>query len=158
LDSWFDPSLYRMLFGSDYLVGVFRNSRSRKAAALLQGLSPEALDQLSQLARINAVRTGFFFKAVAVCYISLPLGFAALVSEVAPDAVRSYVIANADRIARVVIALILGPTLYFCAHWRAKQISWTIDVFRAGALAPAEPARSKRAERASSLTAQTRNP
>jgi hypothetical protein len=43
--------------------------------------------------------------------------------EVTPDAVRSYVIANSDQIARVVIALILGPTLYFCADWRAKQIS-----------------------------------
>jgi hypothetical protein len=78
--------------------------------------------------------------------------------EVAPGAVRSYVIANSDQIARAVIALILGPTLYFCAHWRAKQISWTIDVFRAGALAPAEPARSKRSEKAPPLAAQTRSP
>jgi hypothetical protein len=135
-DMLFDPSTYRLIGGADFTNAVVKNSKARKAASALAEASPEALDTLAQIARVNTARTGDVFKAVAICYISLPLGLAALLSDAAPTETRAYVFENAWSIAQAVFALVVTPIWYFLGHWRAKQIAWTIELYRAGVIAP----------------------
>jgi hypothetical protein len=142
-DMLFDSSSYRMIAGVDFMQSIFHNSKSRKAAALLQELQADAIEPLSRLAEINVARTGELFKIVAICYISLPLGLTALLSDAVPEELRSFVLTNARNIGYVVFGLIFTPVMYFLGHWRAKQIAWTIDVFRAGGLVPA-PSKTRR--------------
>ena len=84
----------------------------------------EMLAPLAAMAELNARRTQDAFKAVAVAYISVPIALAALVSEAAPDVMRTTILTNLDGIAPIVAAFLLTPIVYFCGHWRAKQIAW----------------------------------
>lgn len=132
------PSSWRMI-GVDMIAGQVHDPRVRRASALLGGATEEMVASLSQMARLNAERAANVFRAVAVCYVTLPIALAALLSEAAPGELRAYVEANVDAIAPWVVALIVTPVIYFCGLWRAKQIAWAIDLHCAGGVAPLAP-------------------
>lgn len=87
------------------------------------------------MARLNVERTGDAFKAVAVCYVTIPLALAALLSDAAPDQARLFLERAGSDILVLLAWLLLAPTIYFISHWRAKQMAWSIELYRAGALA-----------------------
>jgi hypothetical protein len=132
------PTSWRMM-GVDLITSIARDPRARRASALLEGATEETLASLSQMARLNAVRATEVFRAVAVCYITLPIALAAFLSDAAPDVTRAYLAEHFEAIARLVVALVLTPILYFFGMWRAKQLSWAIDMHRAGGLVPLHP-------------------
>lgn len=41
-----------------------------------------------------------------------------------------------DLIVILVVGAALTPAIYFLGMWRAKQIVWAIDLYRAGGVAP----------------------
>jgi hypothetical protein len=43
-----------------------------------------------------------------------------------------------DVFRAVFLGYVSVPIVYFCGNWRAKQILWTIDLYRTGALQPLE--------------------
>jgi hypothetical protein len=135
LDLFFDPGSYT-LWGENVLNGLFMGKRSRAAAGDLAGASEEELLALSEMAKINVSRSGDVFRGVAVCYITLPIALFALASDAAPGQLGPVVAELAPALGSVIIALIISPIIYWIGHWRAKQISWTIDLYRTGALAP----------------------
>ncbi len=122
------------MVGVDMIAGQLHDPRARRAAARLGGVSDELLHALSQIASLNAERVTNVFRAVAVCYITLPIAVAALLSEAAPDLLSAYVAENLDLIAFLVGGAIITPIIYFLGMWRAKQIAWTVDLYRSGAL------------------------
>ena len=133
-DFFFNPSTYHF-WGSDLIQSMQADWRVRRAAAVLAG-APGNLEALTEIAQVNVARTNDAFKAVAVIYVSLPLGLAALFSDAAPDWLSDLLTQHLNIVLPTVIALSAAPLQYFAAHWRAKQIAWTIELFRAGALAP----------------------
>lgn len=138
LDWFLSPSSYRMI-GVDMIAGQLHDPRVRRASAQLQGLAPDILQSLSEMARLNEERATNIFRAVAVCYITLPIALAAFLSDAAPDMTRSFLAANFDMILQIVVALVLTPILYFFGMWRAKQIFWAIELHRAGAVTATLP-------------------
>lgn len=133
IDLFFDPGSYAM-WGADLITSVLRSKRSRAAAGDLEGASPETLSALAEMARVNVGRTGDLFRNVAVCYISLPIALLALLSDAAPDQLRQALTAVAPVLGNIIVALVVSPIIYWLGHWRAKQIGWTIDLVRVGAL------------------------
>jgi hypothetical protein len=134
-DLVFDASSWR-LFGADLTGLVMDNRNARLAARALEGASADTLESLASIAEVNVSRTGDVFKAVFLGYVSLPLAFGALLSDAAPDALRSIIADNAASIVIFLFGAIVFPVVYFCGNWRAKQIAWVIDLYRAGALKP----------------------
>ncbi len=138
LDLVFSANSYKLV-GPNLLPGILDGKRAAAAAAAMAGATPEALAALAEMARVNIERTGDVFKAVAVSYVTLPLAFLALLSDAAPERVRRAA-EEADTGVFVLLAWVaLAPIAYFLSHWRAKQIGWTIDLYRAGALASKSP-------------------
>jgi hypothetical protein len=138
LDWFLSPSSWRML-GVDMIAGQLHDPRVRRASARLQGVAPETLESLSQMARLNEERATNVFRAVAVCYITLPIALGAFLSEAAPAETRAFFIENLDSIGPLVLAAIITPIVYFLGMWRAKQVAWAIDLHRAGGLVPLHP-------------------
>lgn len=135
LDQVLAGSSYRML-GADFLTSVLDSERAIRVADALKNATPEELSALAQMAEVNIQRTGDVFKAVAICYITLPFAAAAFLSDAAPDQLR-LVVQNATQGVFIVIGMLtLAPIAYFIGHWRAKQIGWAIALYRSGALAP----------------------
>ncbi len=135
IDWFFSPSTYRVL-GVDMISSQLHDRRVRRASALLQGAPEDVLDSLAQMARLNADRATNVFRGVAVCYITLPIALAALLSEAAPDMVTATIADNLDLIVILVGGAIITPVVYFLGMWRAKQIVWAIDLHRAGGVTP----------------------
>ena len=133
IDLLFDPASYR-LFGSDLTGVMMRNRNGRLAARALAGASPETLEALSSIAEVNISRTSEFFRAVLFTYISLPLGFAALLSDAAPDTMRRILADQSPSIVVFLIGAVVFPIAFFCGAWRAKQIGWVLQLYRAGAI------------------------
>jgi hypothetical protein len=134
LDLFLAPSSYRM-FGANLLPSIMDGKRARQTSRALEGASPEMLDKLTQLAEINASRTGESFKVVALCYVTLPLALAAFFSDAAPDQMRLVLEAAIEDIFIIIGLLVLGPIVFFISHWRAKQMAWALALHRVGALA-----------------------
>jgi len=134
LDAFVHPSSYRLM-GADLLPGLLDGKRPREIVRVLSGATPEVLDALAAMARLNVERTGDAFKAVAVCYVTIPLALAALLSDAAPDQVRRFLEHAGSDILIILAWLLLAPAVYFISHWRAKQIAWSIELYRCGALA-----------------------
>lgn len=135
IDWFFSPSSWRMV-GVDMIAGQLHDARVRRASAQLQGASDALLESLSQIARLNEERATSLFRAIAVCYITLPIALAALLTEAAPDLLSAYVEDHLEQIAFFVVAAIVTPIIYFFGMWRAKQLAWTIDLYRAGGVTP----------------------
>jgi hypothetical protein len=76
------------------------------------------------------------FRVIFLTYVSAPLALAAMLSEAAPDFLRSLISDYANGLVILLIGSVIFPVLYFCGNWRAKQIVWTIDLCRANALMP----------------------
>lgn len=143
IDLFVDPMSYR-LWGADLLPGVTIGRRAREAAAAMEGASAETLESLAVMADVNLRRSGDVFRSVAIMYVTLPLGFAALLSDAAPDETRAFFTAYAPVIGNIVFALVISPIVYWLGHWRAKQIAWTIALYRAGAVVPAVKEQGRR--------------
>jgi hypothetical protein len=135
IDWFFSPSSWRMV-GVDMITAQLHDPRVRRASGALQGVAPDMVQSLSDMARLNEERATNLFRAVAVCYITLPIALAAFLSDAAPNETRAYVSGNLDTIVPVVGALVITPIIYFFGMWRAKQIFWAIELHRAGGVAP----------------------
>ena len=134
LDWFLNPGTYRF-FGADLTGAMRADPRVKRAFAALDQTPSHALAPLSEMAQLNARRSGDAFKAVAVAYVSVPIALTALVSEAAPDIARAMILGNLNNIAITVGSFVATPIVYFCGNWRAKQIAWTIDLYRANATA-----------------------
>lgn len=135
IDLVISPSSWRLI-GVDLLRGPFKDRRVREIAAILAPLDEDALNRLARVAGVNLQRTSAVFNAVAIAYVSLPVALAALLSDVAPDMLRSAVEANLRILVTMAVTMLLGPLAYFCAMWRARQIVWAIELNRVGAIDP----------------------
>lgn len=133
-DVFFNPGTYKF-FDSDLFGAMRSDPRVKRAFAALDKTPRRMLPALSAMANVNVRRTDDAFKAVALSYVTIPIALAALVSEAAPDLTRAVILGNVNTIGPIVFALILTPVSYFCGAWRAKQIAWTIDLYRANAMA-----------------------
>lgn len=134
LDWVFSLSSWHMI-GADMIRGQLRDPRVRRAANLLKDAPESAIESLGLLARLNEERTTSVFRVIAVCYVTLPIALAALLTEAAPDVMSAYVEANLDTIGLLLFALVATPIIYFLGMWRAKQMVWAIDLHRAGGIA-----------------------
>lgn len=132
-DLLFNASSYS-LWGSNLMASAWRDWRVRRAATVLAEC--DNVEVLSKVAQINAERAEATFKAVAISYVTLPLAIAALVSDAAPEIARTFFAENLRYIVPLLIAAVMAPFGYFCGLWRAKQINWCVELFKAGALAP----------------------
>lgn len=135
LDAVFNPSGYRLI-GSNLVYAAIASKRFRRAAALLADADQALLEDLARLARVNVSRATTTFNAVAILYVSIPITLAALVSEMAPQETRAFMLAHSDDIVRWVALLALTPAVYFCGLWRARQILWAVELIQARAIAP----------------------
>lgn len=133
-DLLFDPASYRV-FGSDISSVMMTNPKSRAVARALEGASSDTLDALQSVADVNIARTSEFLRAVLFVYVSLPLGFAAMLSDAAPDTLRQLLERQSSSIVVFLTGAVVFPIAFFCSAWRAKQIGWALQLFRAGAIA-----------------------
>jgi hypothetical protein len=147
LDMFFSPSSWRMV-GVDMIASQVHDRRVRRAATVLQGVPEEMLVSLMQMARLNEERATNLFRAVAVCYITLPIALGAFLSDAAPDQVNAYLDTNLDSIGPAIVALVVTPIIYFFGMWRSKQIAWAIELHRAGGVAPLPPKKNASQARA----------
>jgi len=138
IDMFFDVNAWRLI-GADITTMMVESKHTRRAVQTLDGASPEALDALAILARVNEQRSSDIFKAVFLSYVSLPLAMAAMLSDAAPEALNAFVTEYMTAMAILLIGSLVFPIIYFCGNWRAKQIAWTIDLYRAGAVTPLPP-------------------
>jgi len=135
LDLFFDPNSWRMV-GGDLTSLVLDSKNARLAAQALVGASSEVIEAIASVARVNEARANDVFKAVLLGYVTIPIALTALLSDAAPDFLSSLIEEYIGIVVVVLIGAALAPIIYFCGSWRAKQISWVIDLFSAGALAP----------------------
>lgn len=135
IDLFFSPSTWRLL-GADLLPSIVKNRRARRAVARLEGVSAHELDALIEMARINVGRASDMFRTVAVLYISVPIALGALVSDTAPELVRDQLRYNLSDILYWLAVATITPAVYFCGMWRAKQLHWTLELHKTGAIEP----------------------
>lgn len=135
IDLFFDVSSWRMI-GADITTMMLHTKNARRAAAQMDGASPETLDALASVAKINEARSNDIFRAIFLGYVSAPIAFVALLSDAAPEALSSFVSEYSAVIVMMLIGGIVFPIIYFCGNWRAKQIAWTIELYRSDALTP----------------------
>jgi hypothetical protein len=135
LDLAFDPASWRLV-GNDLVSLVVESKTARKAARALDGASPEMLAALSGMAVVNERRATDVFRAVFLGYVSVPLALGAMLSDAAPDALRALMTDVTPSLIIFLAGALLFPIIYFCGSWRAKQIGWVVELYRAGALAP----------------------
>lgn len=134
-DMFFDLNSWRMI-GADVTTMVVESKHVRRAALALQGASPETLEALATIARVNEQRSSDLFRAVFLGYVSAPFALAALLSDAAPLALSAFIREYATGIVIMLLGSLVFPIIYFCGNWRAKQIAWAIELYRAGAVAP----------------------
>ncbi len=134
-DVFFDLNSWRMI-GADITTMMVESKHVRRAAHAMEDATPETLDALAMMARVNEARANDLFRAIFLGYVSVPIALAALLSDAAPQALGDFVRDYATSIVILLIGALLFPIVYFCGHWRAKQIAWTIELYRAGAVAP----------------------
>ena len=135
IDLFFDVDSWRMI-GADITSMMLQNKNVRRAAGAMDGASAETLEALAGVAKVNEARSNDIFRAIFLGYVSVPIAFAALLSDAAPEALNSFVTEYSGGIVMMVIGGVLFPVLYFCGNWRAKQIAWTVELYRGGALKP----------------------
>lgn len=139
LDFVVSPSTWR-LFGADLLRGPLKDKKTQRAWTILEAAPAARRDALAKLASINLQRTTNVFTSVAISYVSLPLALAALVSDVAPMAIRTALSEHFSTAIVLVATLALAPAIYFCSMWRARQLTWAILLHHAHVLASASRA------------------
>lgn len=135
IDLLFDLNSWRMI-GADITSMMAESKNVRRAAQALDGASTETLDALAAVAKVNEQRSNDLFRAVFLGYVSVPFALGALLSDAAPDTLSTLIRDQASFIVVMLIGAVVFPIVYFCGNWRAKQIAWTIELSRAGAIAP----------------------
>lgn len=134
-DLVFDPQSWRMI-GADITSLVVESKNVRRATRAMDGASAETLGAMAAMARVNELRANDIFRAVFLGYVSVPLGLAAMLSDEAPEALNIAISEFAPSAIIILIGALVFPIVYFCGAWRAKQIAWVIELYRAGAIAP----------------------
>jgi len=134
-DLFFDLNSWRMI-GADITTLMLESKTVRRAAHALEGASADTMEALARVARVNEQRSNDIFRAVFLGYVSVPLAMAAMLSDAAPEALSAFISEYAAVLVMVLIGAVVFPVVYFCGNWRAKQIAWVIDLYRAGAVAP----------------------
>ncbi|MCC6786814.1 MAG: hypothetical protein IT547_03165 [Hyphomonadaceae bacterium] len=142
-DLFFDVSSWRMI-GADVTTLMITSKSARRAARTMEGASPEMLEALASIARINEQRSSDIFRAVFLGYVSAPVALAAMLSDAAPDFLTAFISEYASGIVILLIGSLVFPLTYFCGNWRGKQIAWVIELYRAGAIAPLPEANARR--------------
>jgi hypothetical protein len=142
-DLFFDVNSWRMI-GADITTMVIQSKNAQRAVAALQGASAETIEALVGVAKVNESRSNDLFRAVFLGYVSVPIALGALLSDAAPDMLSEIIRDYATAIVTLLIGTVVFPIVYFCGNWRAKQISWVIDLYRAGAIAPLPEAIAQR--------------
>lgn len=137
IDLFFDWGSYRMI-GSDITTLVLQNKNVRRAASAMEGASEETLAALAGIAKINEARSNDVFRAVFLGYVSVPIALTAMTSDAAPEVLSTFLRDYVGLAIMLVVGAVVFPIVYFCGNWRAKQILWTIDLYRTGALQPLE--------------------
>jgi len=135
LDLTIDPHSWRLI-GADLVMMMVESKNARKAARALDGVSPEMLNALSGLANVNERRATDIFRAVFLGYVSVPIALAAMLSDASPDLLRALMTDMTPGLLIFLAGTLIFPIVYFCGSWRAKQIGWVVELYRAGALAP----------------------
>ncbi|MBL8544817.1 MAG: hypothetical protein JNL81_00035 [Hyphomonadaceae bacterium] len=135
IDLFFDINSWRMI-GADVTTLMIESKSAGRAAGAMVGASPETLEALASIAKVNEQRSSDIFRAVFLGYVSAPVALAAMLSDAAPDFLSAFASAYASVMVALLIGALLFPATYFCGNWRAKQIVWAIELFRAGALTP----------------------
>jgi hypothetical protein len=143
IDLFFDTSSWRLI-GSDVTTLVVQSKNVRRATEAMTGASPDTLDAMFTMAKVNEHRANDIFRAVFLGYVSVPVAMAALLSDAAPDFLSTLIRDYATPIILLIVGTVLFPILYFCGNWRAKQIAWVTELYRAGAIAPLPDARARR--------------
>jgi len=133
IDLFFDWGSYRMI-GSDITSMVMQNKNVRRAAVAMEGASEETLAALGSVAKINEARSNDIFRAVFLSYVSVPIAVTAMASDAAPEVLSSFLQDYLGVVIMVIVGAVVFPIVYFCGNWRAKQILWTIELYRAGAI------------------------
>lgn len=134
-DLTFDPHSWRLI-GSDLVSMVIENKHARKAARALDGASPAMLNAISGMADVNERRTTDIFRAVFLGYVSVPIALAAMLSDASPDLLRAMITDMTPGFIFFLAGTVIFPIVYFCGSWRAKQINWVVQLYRADALTP----------------------
>lgn len=57
-----------------------------------------------------------------------------MASDAAPEVLSSFLQDYLGVVIMVIVGAVVFPIVYFCGNWRAKQILWTIELYRAGAI------------------------
>ena len=96
------------------------------------------------MAKVNESRSNDIFRAVFLGYVSVPIALGALLSDAAPEVLSEMIRDYATSIVMLLIGTLVFPIVYFCGNWRAKQIAWVIELYRAGAIAPLPAANARR--------------
>jgi hypothetical protein len=135
IDLFFDWGSYRVI-GSDITSMVIQNKSVRRAAAAMEGASDEMLAALGSIAKINEARSNDIFRAVFLGYVSVPIAVTAMTSDAAPEMLSSFMRDYLGIVIMLIIGAVVFPIVCFCGNWRAKQILWTVELYRAGALKP----------------------
>jgi hypothetical protein len=143
IDLFFDLNSWRMI-GADITTMVVQSKAAQRAALALKGASPETLDAVATVAKVNESRSTDIFRAVFLGYVSVPIALGALLTDAAPDVLSEIIRDYAAAIVTLLIGTLVFPIVYFCGNWRAKQIAWAIDLYRAGAIAPLPEANARR--------------
>lgn len=142
-DMFLDTNSWRLI-GADVTSLVVEGKNARRAVGEMTDASPETLDALKAIAKVNEQRSSDLFRAVFLGYVSVPIALMALLSDAAPDAMRSFISEFAAGIIVFIIGTVVFPIVYFCGNWRAKQIAWVIELYSAGAIAPLPDAKAQR--------------
>lgn len=143
VDLFFDVNSWRMI-GADVTSMMIESKSARRAAGTIADASPETLEALASVAKINEQRSSDIFRAVFLGYVSIPVALAAMLSDAAPDFLSAFVSEYASGIVVLLIGALLFPATYFCGNWRGKQIAWVIELYRAGAITPLPEANARR--------------
>lgn len=143
IDLFFDWGSYRM-FGSDITSMVLQNKNARRAAGEMDGASEETLSALASIAKVNESRSNDVFRAVFLGYVSVPIAITAMASDAAPEFLSAFMRDYLGVALAVLIGALVFPIIYFCGNWRAKQIAWLIELYRAGAIAALPEANARR--------------
>ncbi|KSB90936.1 hypothetical protein AS593_12320 [Caulobacter vibrioides] len=128
--SWFySPGAYGYL-GVDFLSGFRRNSSTKRAFALLDGVDDKTFDAVAALAALNSRRQEQMLRAVVVFYLTVPVSVTALVAEIVGDDLGTFVRDNTVNCLGLALTLAVGPLSYLVSTWRSRQIVGVLDLIK----------------------------
>ena len=116
-----------MQFHNDQLTVLTRSKHWKTGLGLLGGLSDAQVTYLREYARLNAERVERIFRMTALVFITVPVGSALALNEIAPDVLERLGLNDAETLLIMFAAYGMLVGFLMMVSWRSRDLVDLLD-------------------------------